>query len=394
MKSGTADGPGRGETASSSGRLAALDFLRGLVLSMVLVDHVDDVLVEQELFNRWTLKGLGFSDAAEAFVLLAGFTFGWVFTPRLQRSGFWSVQRRATWRAMVLYGSMLLTTVVVAGLAASVSRTSLAFRLPLTVTTSTMFAEAINDTATFRDPVWGVAILVVYVCVLPALPGLLVLARSSPGSAIAVSVAVYAGSQLVPALDFSDSGFNPLAWQLLAVGGLLAGSWARTGRADRLLHPVAIALAALGLACGLICRHGADVRWVQPIADSCNHFLNGSPAISKTNLGWIRVLHAAAVAVAAAAMLRRWPSIPQASWARPFVWSGRHSLPLFCIGVVLAYLAALASAFLPAHLLTLLFLAADALLIQFALAWLLEQRRVRVVEGVWPVQRHAAGKDG
>ena len=125
-------------------RLVWLDSLRGLVLTMVLVDHVDDVIVDHDFFTRWTLKGLGLSDAAEAFVFLAGFTFGWVYSPRLDRDGFWICQTRVLLRAIRIYAAMLLTTVIVAGLAWSVSRSSLAFRLPLTVTTPTMFFEALR----------------------------------------------------------------------------------------------------------------------------------------------------------------------------------------------------------------------------------------------------------
>ncbi len=57
-----------------------------------------------------------------------------------------------------------------------------------------------------------------------------------------------------------------------------------------------------------------------------------------------------------------------------------HSLPLFAAGVFLAYLAALAAALLPAGVLTLLFLAADAVLIQLGLAWLLETQRRSGIE--------------
>jgi hypothetical protein len=371
-----ADGSSEVELHPKPARLVSLDFLRGLVLTMVLVDHVDDLIPDYDFFTRWTLKGLGFSDAAEAFVFLAGFTFGWVYTPRLERDGFWTCQRRVLLRAVKIYLAMIVTTVVTATLAWSISRSSLAFRLPLTVTTPTMFLDAVRDTATFVDPVWGVAILVVYVCVLPFLPATLLLARRSPFAALGLSGAVYAGSQLLPAMAAGDAGFNPLAWQVLIVTGVVAGQAAVSRGAIR-FKPVLIAAAGLILAVGLLATLGIDVLPLSSHADWIKQSMLHSSVFSKTNLGIGRIMHFAAVALVAAAVVQRWPALALARWAQPFAWSGRHSLLLFCVGVVLAYLSAIASAFLPSHLGTLLFLAADAALIQFTVAWLLEQRRLR-----------------
>jgi hypothetical protein len=358
-------------------RLVALDFLRGLVLTMVLVDHVDDLIADHDFFTRWTLKGLGVSDAAEAFVFLAGFTFGWVYSPRLHRDGFWICQRRALLRAVKIYASMLITTVIATALAWAVSRSSPAFRLPLTITTPTMFLEAVRDTATFVEPVWGVSILVVYVCVLPFLPAMLQLARRSAGASLALSGALYAATQLLPAMNPGDTGFNPLAWQLLIVCGVVAGHLAVSRGTARPLNRSLVAGACLILIAGFIAVNGRSLPPLSSHAEWSNQSVLHSPAFSKTNLGIGRIVHFAAVAIVTLALIRRWPGLATTRWARPFIWSGRHSLPLFCLGVILAYLSALASAFLPTHIGTLFFLATDATLIQFAAAYVLEARRAQ-----------------
>jgi hypothetical protein len=358
-------------------RVVSLDFLRGLVLTMVLVDHVDDLIPDHDFFTRWTLKGLGFSDAAEAFVFLAGFTFGWVYAQRLDRDGFWTCQRRALLRAVKIYAAMMLTTVTVAALAWSVSRSSLAFRLPLTVTTPTMFYEAVRDTATFVGPVWGISILVVYVCVLPFLPPLLQLAKRSAAATLVLSGALYAGTQVLPALNLGDAGFNPLAWQFLVVCGLIAGHLVVSRGVAFRPNGFLAFMAGLVLLAGLVAVRGLSHPTFSSHAEWLNQTILHSPAFSKTNLGIGRVVHFAAVAIVAAAVMRRWPGLAASGWAQPFVWSGRHSLTLFCLGVILAYLSALASAFFPSHFGTLSFLAADATVIQFAVAWWLEQRRTR-----------------
>jgi hypothetical protein len=369
-----ADGTSEVELHPKPARLVWLDFFRGLVLTMVLVDHVDDLISDYDFFTRWTLKGLGFSDAAEAFVFLAGFTFGWVYSPRLDRDRFWTCQRRVLLRAMKIYIAMLGTTVIVAALAWSVSRTSLAFRLPLTITTQTMFFDAVRDTAAFVEPVWGIAILVVYVCVLPFQPAMLQLAKRSHVAAFGLSGVVYVGTQLLPAMAAGDAGFNPLAWQVLIVAGVVAGQAAVSRGAVRLNRSL-ITGACLILIAGLLTSHGLNGPPLSSQSDWIKQAVLHSPVFSKTNLGVGRIVHFVAVVIVAAAIVQRWPRLAVSRWAQPFVWSGRHSLLLFCLGVVLAYLSAMASAFLPSHPIALLFLAADAALIQFAAAWSLERRR-------------------
>jgi len=371
-----AAGPAAPNSSSEQTRLVSLDFLRGLVLTFVLVDHIDDLIADQEFFNLWTLKGLGFSDAAEAFVFLAGFTFGWVFSPRIERIGFLACQKRAMVRALVIDVAMLATTVLVAALAWSVSRTPLAFRLPLTITTPAMFIEAVRETATLREPVWGIAILVVYIVVLPFLPSLLLLARRTPTAAIAFSLLVYAGSQLSPALSSGDAGFNPLAWQVLMSLGVVAGHLAVTRPTIRLHNAVVIG-ASVVLALGLVMSHGSSIPGLADITGWLGQHQKSSPLFSKTNLGLVRVVHFSAVAIVSTWIVQRWPSFLNARWARPLLWSGRHSLPLFCLGVILAYLCAIASAFLPSHPASLIVLAADAFLVQVIAASFLERRRLR-----------------
>jgi len=341
---------------------------------MVLVDHIDDIIERHEFFTRWTLKGLGFSDAAEAFVFLSGFTFGWVYSTRLDRDGFWTVQLRALIRTVQIYAAMMLTTLFAAGLAWWLSRS---IRLPLTITSRAMFNETLWEAALLREPIWGLGILVVYVAVLPFLPALLWLARRSVAAAIAVSLSIYAGSQLVSALSSGDAGFNPLAWQLLVVSGLVLGEGARRGQWGWPKSRLGLVLAMFVLVTGVVALRLSHILNPGSTHEAVRSQLSALSAFSKTNLGVARVAHFAAVALVTAFALERWPRIPEQWWAKPLVISGRHSLTLFCLGVLLAYLSTVAARFLPDNLLTLIFVALDAVLVQFAAAWWLEQRSAR-----------------
>src|SRR5438477_10576626 len=54
--------------ATVSKRDPRVDVLRGIALAMIFIDHIPG-----DILNNWTLRNFGFCDAAEIFVLLAGF---------------------------------------------------------------------------------------------------------------------------------------------------------------------------------------------------------------------------------------------------------------------------------------------------------------------------------
>lgn len=56
-------------TSSGAQRDLRIDFFRGLALLFIFIDHVPD-----NVLARFTLRNFGFADAAEVFVLLAGFS--------------------------------------------------------------------------------------------------------------------------------------------------------------------------------------------------------------------------------------------------------------------------------------------------------------------------------
>ena len=95
--------------APRSGRDHRIDALRGVALTMMFCDHIP-----QNLLNRFTLRNLGFCDAAEVFVLLAGFAsmlaYGRVFGRGEIRQGLIRLGRRVV-RLYLFQMGMLVTTV-------------------------------------------------------------------------------------------------------------------------------------------------------------------------------------------------------------------------------------------------------------------------------------------
>ena len=53
-----------------------IDFLRGLALVTIFINHVPGTLL-----GAYTSRNFGFSDAAEAFVLISGISTGLAYSP-------------------------------------------------------------------------------------------------------------------------------------------------------------------------------------------------------------------------------------------------------------------------------------------------------------------------
>src|ERR1700752_5502722 len=89
---------------SSSGSAASesdlrLDFFRGLALFSIFIDHVD----LNSLLAQFTLQSVGFSDAAEVFILISGYTAGMVYERAIERQGLLMAGMRIYHRVWQLY---------------------------------------------------------------------------------------------------------------------------------------------------------------------------------------------------------------------------------------------------------------------------------------------------
>ena len=70
-------------TAVPAGRDLRLDLFRGLALWFIFLDHIPGNVV-----NWVTIRNYGFSDAAEVFVFISGYTAAIVYGRLLVRDGF------------------------------------------------------------------------------------------------------------------------------------------------------------------------------------------------------------------------------------------------------------------------------------------------------------------
>jgi hypothetical protein len=170
------------------------------------------------------------------------------------------------------------------------------------------------------------------------LPLVIWLLRVHVALALAVSTGVWAGAGLMhlnlPSYP-DDYGwvFNPMAWQLLFTIGAAGASYSRTsGSSTRLGKALIWVAAAYVLFALLVAAPWANV----PGLNEFRAVPDFRTDLSKQYLSPWRLAHILALAVLAASL------IPvRASWlshrlAAPLIMCGRHSLPVFCLSIVLS----------------------------------------------------------
>jgi hypothetical protein len=322
------------------GRDHRIDFFRGLALLIIFVDHIPE-----NVFALITLRNFGFSDAAEIFIFLSGYSAGYVFGLRERRQGFVYATFELLRRVWTLYVVHIFVFVL---FIAEVSFAAAHFR------NNPMYLEEMNMTNFLDEPHVAVIqalilrfqptfldILPLYITLLLGLAPLMALFRRAAWVCVAASGLLWLGVQLfnwhlTAYPDQREWTFNPLAWQFLFVIGAFAARVVINGgspvpSARWLMAPIALYL-AFAFVIGL--------SWtIAGIYPGFPGFLSNTLwPLDKTDLSPWRLAHFLALAYAATVLTRgreRWFA---SRLARPIVRCGEHSLAVFCVGILLSQL--------------------------------------------------------
>jgi hypothetical protein len=323
-----------------------IDLLRGIALVMIFINHIPGTIWENV-----TSRNFGFSDAAEGFVLMSGIATGLAYgVPFLRGRPTWPEALRPWRRALTLWLVHLLVVGFIVALFVMASDHGAILEM----------AEKRNILPVLSDPAGYLSALILlghqfaYADILPLYIVLMLFAPVILFLAVRWPYAVIAGSLLLwflvglakvkmPTYPL-DYGwfFNPLAWQVLFVAGIVTGLFLRQGR--RLLP---VRTWALWLATGFLILSAV---WVQipAVAAWGGHGLwllyeyAGFPSVvtsfDKSFLYLPRLLHILALAYVLSVLpaVRRLAALPALA---PLVMLGRHSLPVFATSTVLAYAA-------------------------------------------------------
>ncbi|HSU07398.1 MAG TPA: OpgC domain-containing protein [Acetobacteraceae bacterium] len=320
---------------SSGSRDLRVDFFRGVALWWIFTDHIPG-----DVMGRYSLRSVSLCDAAEVFVLLAGFGAGKAYASVMDRDGYLYGAAEAVKRAWTLYIAHIFLFVVYAAQvsygAAALNRLNYLDESRLNVLADQPY-DALLQALTLRYQPSLLNILPLYVVLLlifaAAMP-LLRWPRVLLGLSLATYVGVRAAGLNLP--SWTDDGwfFNPLAWQLLfLIGAALAyAPPRRVPGPPALLDAVSWAV-TIG---GLVVIFGV---WQYPVLAAALPWrvTHALMAIDKTNLDPPRLISILALlwltvrlVPADARWLRSWP-------AAPLVLMGQHSLPVFCFGIFIGF---------------------------------------------------------
>ncbi|MGJ4941619.1 OpgC family protein [Bradyrhizobium sp. HKCCYLS1011] len=311
-----------------SGRDLRIDVCRGLALWWIFLDHVPN-----NIASWLTPRSYGFCDAAEIFMFISGVTCALAYGRAQQREGWSGMIGRSLRRGWDIYAAFLLLTVActilvhLAGIdhLADESNTRVLFESP---------GAALEQAAILQYRPVNTDVLPVFVVYHVLFAPLLWLLLRAPNVTLGLSLLLYALVQIfgwsVPAWPNSVWYFNPLAWQLLVVLGawcVIEGEKIRPWVAWR---PVLV-LAVLYLALALILALSWDIK--PPVPRS---LASGFSPLDKSNLGPLRLLHFLALAIVACRLIPRdWRGLSTAVM-RCARRCGENSLPIYCLGVLLA----------------------------------------------------------
>lgn len=323
--------------AAEGGRIQTIDFWRGIALATIFVNHIPG-----NVFEQFTPRNFGFSDASEIFVLLAGIATAFAYGSRASIAAMPRLSLKIVIRAFQIYMAHIVTIVACGAIICL-------FMLRLE---DPRILEAMQFDGIVSDPVSALVglatlglqppymnILPLYVVLLAMTPGFVALAAWSGRVALLASGGLYVGAQLLSLKLWSFPGadtwfFNPLAWQFLFVIGLVIGGHVHThGLPQPRRWLVAVGLALLAGALVVTRMELFGTFDFSPLPRFIWDF-------DKTNLSLPRLGHVLVLAVVLCALpTERW--LATAGRANPFTIMGRHSLPIFAAGTVLSIIGQL-----------------------------------------------------
>jgi hypothetical protein len=316
-----------------------LDLMRGIGQWMVFLDHIP-----YDIVSWLTLRNYGFSDAAEFFVFISGYTAGFVYGPAMAHGQFLAATKRLLKRAWQLYvAHIFLFLFFVAQIARAARRSD-----------NPMYGNEYNILLFLEHPdiMIGQAlalkfkpvdldVLPLYIVLVLALPamlwGLIKLPRwTLLGSAVLYVLARNFDWNL-PSFPGGKWYFNPFAWQLLFVFGVWCGLNRATEIAALIRSRTVLALAIAWIVFSFL----IVMSWHVPLLESLipKPLMHVIYPIDKSDLDMFRLIHFLALAVLFVRYVPRdWPML-HSRILRPLILCGQHSLPIFCLGVFLSFAA-------------------------------------------------------
>jgi hypothetical protein len=287
--------------------------------------------------SNWTLKNFAFCDAAEVFVLISGIASYLAYGARLEREGFAACAKAIGKRWIRVYLAHLLLLFLVAVLILTASRHLHATDYVNWLELNWLVEDprrAITSALMLSYLPRLVDILPLYLILLGFAPAMIYLVRRDYRLLLLLSAMVYVVTWTwglnLPAGREREWYLDPFAWQFLYILGMVICHLRQTAPGKLQLGRFWLA-AAIGFSV-FACSAAAPLNASHESVPTS--FLVG--LADKTFLAPLRLINLLALAYVFGCFVS-----PQAPWlktrlAKLVQTCGRHSLPVYCLGVILS----------------------------------------------------------
>jgi hypothetical protein len=319
------------------GRDLRLDLFRGVANWAIFLDHIPDNVV-----NWITTRNYGFSDAADLFVFISGYTATFVYARMMMERGFIVGATRLTKRVWQLYVAHIILFVIYI---VSIGYVAQRFSDPDIINEFNVAGLVDSPIETLRQGLLlkfkplNLDVLPLYIVLMGLFPPVLWLMLRRPGLTMLASMALWIAARQfgwnLPGYPGGTWYFNPFAWQVL----FIFGAWCALGGAVK-SRKIIDAPATL-----YFCLFYLVLALVMTMAGKFPSFAALFPSWlvetfnpnDKTNMAPYRLLHFAVIVVMVIRFVPKdWPGL---EWKvfDPVVKCGQQSLAVFCVGVFLSF---------------------------------------------------------
>ncbi|MGM4987925.1 OpgC domain-containing protein [Tardiphaga sp. 841_E9_N1_2] len=320
------------------GRDLRLDLFRGIANWAIYLDHIPDNVV-----NWVTTRNYGFSDAADLFVFISGYTASFVYAKMMLERGFIVGATRLTKRVWQLYVAHVILFVIYI---AAIGYVAQRYNDPDIINEFNVAGLVDNPIQTLTQGLLlkfkplNLDVLPLYIVLMGLFPPVLWMMLRKPDLTMLASLALYFAARQfgwnLPAYPYGVWYFNPFTWQLLFV----FGAWFALGGAlesrsvirSKVLLYFGIAYLLFSLVMTMAGRFPDTGHMIMPdwLFDAFN-------PNDKTNLAPYRVLHFVIIAFFVTRFVpKEWKGL---EWPvfQPLIKCGQQSLAVFCVGVFLSF---------------------------------------------------------
>jgi len=317
-----------------------LDLFRGIGLWMIFLDHIP-----HDVVSWLTLRNYGFSDAAEFFVFISGYLVGWIYAPIIRGGLFLAAVKRLWKRVAQMYVAHIMLFLI---FTAQIARTARRFDNPLYENELNVFNflqhpdVLIGQALTLRYKPVNLDVLPLYIILVFAAPFIVWCLVRRPNLTLLGSIVLYILSRW---FDWNIASyppgttwyFNPFCWQLLFVFAAWCGLGEIANYSKWVWSKTALTIAAAWILFAFV----IVMTWHSAFLESLipKWMIKAIYPIDKTDLDMLRFTHFLALATFVTLLIsRKWKPL-NSIWLRPMILCGQHSLPIFCISVLLSFSA-------------------------------------------------------